>query len=71
MTTTYNDMPMANCPHCWKEQQLDDYYDLDVGDSRECQHCEKEMHIVSRDTTTHIELSNDPAPTGDRSGKNT
>lgn len=59
MTTTYNDMPIANCPHCEKEQQLDDYYDLDVGDSRECVHCGKEMHIVSRDTTFLIELSTD------------
>ena len=50
-------MPIAQCPHCGKEQQLDDYYDLDVGDSRECLHCEKEMHIVSLDTTTLIELS--------------
>lgn len=57
MTTTYNDMPMANCPHCEKEQQLDDYYDLDVGDSRECQLCGKVMHIISRDTTFLIELS--------------
>lgn len=57
MTTTYNNMPMADCPHCGKEQQLDDYYDLDVGDSRECIHCEKEMHVVSRDTTISIEFS--------------
>ncbi len=55
--TTYNDMPIAQCPHCDKEQQLDDYYDLDIGDSRECQHCGKEMYIVSRDTTILIELS--------------
>lgn len=57
MTSTYNDMPMATCPHCGKEQQLDDYYDLDVGDSRDCQHCEKEMHIVFQDTTISLELS--------------
>ena len=57
MTTTYNDMPMADCPHCGSEQQLDDYYDLDVGDSRECVVCEAEMHVVSRDTTITLELS--------------
>ncbi len=55
--TTYNDLPMADCPHCGKEQQLDDYYELDVGDSRECLHCEEEMYIVYRDTTINIELS--------------
>jgi len=59
MNRTYNDMPMATCPYCDKEQQLDDYYDLDVGDSRDCQYCEKEMHIVFRDTTLSIELSTD------------
>jgi Zn ribbon nucleic-acid-binding protein len=59
MSRTYNDMPIATCPHCEKEQQLDDYYDLDVGDSRECLHCEKEMHVVYRATTINIELSTD------------
>ncbi len=59
MTTTWNDLPIAECPHCGKEQQLDDYYDLDVGDSRECQYCDKEMHIVRRDTTINVELSTD------------
>ncbi|KKK56233.1 hypothetical protein LCGC14_3066560 [marine sediment metagenome] len=57
MSTTWNSMPIVQCPHCGKEQQLDDYYDLDVGDSRECQYCEKEMHIVNRDTTINIELA--------------
>ena len=59
MSTTWNDMPIADYPHCGKEQQLDDYYDLDVGDARECQFCEKEMHIVGRDTTISVELSTD------------
>ncbi len=57
MSTTWNSMPIVQCPHCGKEQQLDDYYDLDIGDSRECQYCEKEMHIVNCDTTTLIELA--------------
>ena len=57
MSTTWNSMPIVQCPHCGKEQQLDDYYDLDVGDSRECQYCEKEMHIVNRETATLLELA--------------
>ena len=57
MGWTFNDMPMADCPHCGKEQQLDDYYDLGVGDSRECQHCDKEMHVIERDTSIWIRLA--------------
>jgi uncharacterized protein (UPF0212 family) len=67
MNRTYNDMPIANCPHCNAEQQLDDYYDLDVGDSRDCQKCNKEMHIVFVDTTINFELSTERSgTTGDR-----
>lgn len=59
VTSTYSTLPMATCPHCDTEQQIDDYYDLGVGDSRECQHCGSVMHIVERDTSVWIRLSTD------------
>ncbi len=45
-TTDNNSMPMVVCPHCEKEFQWDDYYELAVGDSRECPKCEKEIHVT-------------------------
>ena len=51
------DMPMVTCPHCGEEFQADDYYDLRAGDSMTCAKCEKEIHILQRDTTISFCLS--------------
>ena len=62
--TTWNDLPMGECPHCGHEWQIDDYYDLDNGDTLECPKCEKEIHLDAKDTTvsfrfsTHADISN-------------
>ena len=40
-------MPMATCPHCNQEVQLDDYYEFKTGDVRHCPNCDKEMHVLS------------------------
>lgn len=40
---------MVECPHCGKVFQWDDYYELKVGDSRECPKCEKEVFVIATD----------------------
>jgi len=51
MPTNWSDAPMITCPHCGEEFQLDDYYDLSVGNTFDCGKCEKEIHILQRDIT--------------------
>jgi hypothetical protein len=45
------------CPHCEKEFQVDDYYDLKVDDSFECNYCEKEIYIYDLETVMECQLS--------------
>ncbi len=62
--TTHNDLPMGECPHCGHEWQIDDYYDLDNGDTLECPNCERTIYLDCRDTTvsfqfrTHLDMPN-------------
>ena len=49
---TWNNMPMVDCPHCRKEFQWDDYYDIKPGDTKECLYCEKVIHVIVVDTVT-------------------
>lgn len=56
MFTFWSDAPMVTCPHCRKEFQLDDYYNLQTGDSFDCDKCEKEIFILERDTTISFKL---------------
>jgi len=58
--TLLAEFPMVCCPHCGKEQQWDDCYDLHAGSSRGCQHCEKEIHVLSTDTVIYARLSTTP-----------
>lgn len=71
--TLIAEFPMVCCPHCGKEQQWDDCYDLHAGSSRDCQHCEKEIHVLSTDTVIYARLSTVPNaavhPTADRQGE--
>lgn len=46
MPDSWSDVPMITCPHCGEEFQLDDYYNLGVGDTFDCTKCEKEIHIL-------------------------
>ena len=41
--------PMITCPHCNKESQIDDYYDVQRGDEFECCKCNKIIYIRSID----------------------
>ena len=61
MSTLYTTFPMVRCPHCEKEFQVDDYYDLKIDDSFDCAHCEKEIYIHFLDTIIECELGTDPA----------
>jgi DNA-directed RNA polymerase subunit RPC12/RpoP len=54
---TWCNMPMVTCPDCGRIFQVDDYYDLEVGDSITCAKCEKEIYILQKDTTISFRLS--------------
>ena len=54
VSENWNNLPMVTCPHCDKEDQWDDYYDLRAGDVRDCPNCEKEIHILELDTIITI-----------------
>lgn len=56
----YCDLPMYTCPHCKRESQLDDYYDIAVGKKFDCSKCEQEIHVVGVDTTINVVLATTP-----------
>lgn len=60
MGRIYSSFPIVTCPHCQKEFQVDDYYDLGVGDSFHCVHCEEEIHIHFVDTIIECQLGTEP-----------
>lgn len=58
-------LPMITCPACKREAQWDDYYDICVGSSRQCQHCEAEIVVTEVDTQTWVRvMTTGSAPTG-------
>jgi endogenous inhibitor of DNA gyrase (YacG/DUF329 family) len=55
---TKSNMPMAECPHCGKEWQWDDYYNLiPYHSSRECPGCKKEIYVLDIETVMWVRLS--------------
>ena len=54
MAQNWSNMPMVTCPHCGEEFQLDDYYNFSVGDTFDCNKCEKEIHILQIDTIIEV-----------------
>jgi len=52
----WQSLPMITCLHCGHEQQIDDYYDLGVGDTINCSKCERDMYIQGIDTIIEIDL---------------
>ena len=56
MNTTYSTLPFIECPHCEKEFQCDDYYDIERGSELECQHCAKPIHVLSTETVVSVRL---------------
>jgi len=64
MATTYNEMPFGECPYCGHTWQMDDYYDIEDGDSWACPKCEREFEIVNVDhsiTATFVAVSQQAA----------
>lgn len=55
--SNYVTFPMVECPHCGKEFQADDYYDLKSGDTITCQKCEKEIFVDDVDTVMTARFS--------------
>jgi len=45
----WQDFPMITCPHCGKESQIDDYYDLGAGESFFCPKCNQEIYVWAID----------------------
>ncbi len=60
MPTVYTSLPMYTCPHCCKESQHHDYYDVKAGSEFECEKCEKTIYVLRLDTSIEVELSTDP-----------
>lgn len=56
MRRIYSSFPIVTCPHCECEFQVDDYYEMDIGDSFECHKCEKEIFILFKDIVIEVEL---------------
>ena len=52
MAEIWCDLPMVICPHCGKEFQLDDYWDL--GNSFDCNECQKEIYILQTNTVVSV-----------------
>jgi len=57
---SWQDFPMIECPHCKQEFQVDDYYNLEAGDSFDCGKCEKEIHIWATDITLSGDIQSEP-----------
>lgn len=55
--TRCNDMPSAECPHCGSTFRWDDYYELEVGEERECPRCEKTIFVTEVDVVIRATLS--------------
>lgn len=53
---SWQTLPMVTCPHCGRQIQVNDYYDLSSGDSFTCAKCEKEIFIWGRDTVVSIDV---------------
>lgn len=49
-------LPMVECLYCGRTFQVDDYYDLDRGDTIECPLCDEAMHIRAVDTSIEMDL---------------
>ena len=45
----WQNFPMITCPHCEKEFQVDDYYDIEADSSFECSYCEKTIYVWATD----------------------
>ena len=58
--TNANAMPMAKCPHCGAEIQLDDYYDFKGDEERECPRCEKTMFVLDVECVMYVRLGTEP-----------
>lgn len=57
MNELFTGFPMVQCPHCKKESQWDDYYDLKAGEERECEKCGKTIHVHSVDYVMYATVS--------------
>lgn len=58
---SYVTFPMVTCPHCDKEFQMDDYYDIKSGDTRICHLCEKEIHVSEVEQVLTARFTKEPA----------
>ncbi|HEB32969.1 MAG TPA: hypothetical protein ENI15_19160 [Spirochaetes bacterium] len=59
---SWQDFPMIVCPHCLKEFQMDDYYDLSAGSTFYCGACDKEIHVWAVDTTLSGDIQAEAEP---------
>lgn len=58
--TSANEMPTAECQHCEKITEFDDWYDFKSGDSKECPNCGKTIHVLDVDAVMYVRLGTEP-----------
>lgn len=63
MNETHGEFPVVECPHCNKEFQVDDYYEMGEGDEFDCRHCEKTIYVKYAETVIQVCLSTQPPNT--------
>jgi uncharacterized protein YbaR (Trm112 family) len=56
MSTTDGYLPIVPCPACKQEFQMDDYYDVRVGSTRVCPHCEETIEVLRADTMVYCQF---------------
>ena len=54
------EMPMAECPHCEKEFQVDDYYDVNIDTELQCPNCEKFVYVHDQEIIMRVNLEKEP-----------
>jgi len=60
MNRIWGSFPVVECPHCGKQFQVDDYYNLKAEDTFDCHECEKEIHVLMTETVIECELGTKP-----------
>ena len=54
---TFCDMPIAECPHCGKQWQWDDYYDVSETSERDCPNCGKTCFVETVEHRIEVTLT--------------
>ena len=57
VNSNWSELPMVTCPHCEKEFQMDDYYDVSPNDDIDCPLCEQAIYFRIVEPIIHVLVS--------------